>query len=144
MIVTGNGQGFRFERDMLMEPTKRTGRRFVNLKGNDRVLGVDHERELIAIVTTDAKILAYPSERISLLSGPAQGVRLIMLAQNAQVAAFYSMAPDDQLILVPKRGKERVIKATELPTANRGTRGKVLLEGLKETRIAKSQGGAEI
>lgn len=144
MIVTGNGQGFRFERDMLMEPTKRTGRRFVNLKGNDRVLGVDHERELIAIVTTDAKILAYPSERISLLSGPAQGVRLIMLAQNAQVAAFYSMAPDDQLILVPKRGKERVIKATQLPTANRGTRGKVLLEGLKETRIAKSQGGAEI
>lgn len=139
IIITRMGQGFRFEHSLLTETTKRIGRKFCNLKGNDRVLGVMQEKELMVLASTEGRILSYPSDQISILSGPAQGVRLIKLANEARVAYFHSIDADGKVELIPKRGKPKVYKATELPTANRGTQGKILLKGLKEIKFIESR-----
>ncbi len=139
IIVTRMGQGFRFEHSLLTEPTKRIGRKFCNLKGNDRVLGVIQERDLIVIVSTEGKILAYPTDQISILSGPAQGVRLIKLANDARVTYFNSIEADGEIELIPKRGKSKIIKAIDLPIANRGTQGKVVIKALKDMKVKESE-----
>jgi DNA gyrase subunit A len=134
LIVTVMGQGFRFDHEPLMEPTKRIGRKFVNLKNNDRVLGVCKEKTFIALVSTDSRILAYPSSQISILAGPALGVRLIKLPEGTELSSFHSLGSEEKIELIPKRGKSKTLQVEDLPFANRGTRGKILLKGLKELR----------
>ncbi len=83
--------------------------------------------------------MAYPTDQISILSGPAQGVRLIKLANDARVTYFNSIEADGEIELIPKRGKSKIIKAIDLPIANRGTQGKVVIKALKDMKVKESE-----
>lgn len=131
ILVTKLGQGFRFDYSIIHEPTKRAGRRLVNLKEGDEVLTVKPETgELAAIAADSGRLLLFPVEQISLLAGPGQGVRLIRLPQGAQVTSFETLDPNDELKILRKRGKEKVVPVKTIDIGQRAGAGKAPFAGI--------------
>jgi DNA gyrase/topoisomerase IV subunit A len=137
MVITKAGKGFCFDFETLREPTKRAGRKFVNLRKNDEVIAAKPvEGDLTAIASSAGKLLVFPIDQVSVLSGPAQGVRIIKLAQGAAVVGFETVDPESSLAVKPKRGKQKVISIKRFPRANRATQGKTLwASGIKNMRL---------
>lgn len=131
ILVTKFGQGFRFDYSILREPTKRAGRRLVNLKEGDEVLTVKPETgELAAIAADSGKLLVFPVEQISVLAGPGQGVRLMRLPQGAQVTSFETLDLQDELKIRRKRGKEKVVPVKTIAMGQRAGSGKAPFAGI--------------
>lgn len=133
ILVTRLGKGFRFDYGLLRETTKRGGRRLVNLGSGDEVISVRPvQAEAVAIGSDAGHVLVFPVEQVPVLAGPAGGVRMIKLQEGAVVVAIEMLAPDDSLRLLPASGKEKMLAPSELPAANRATRGKRLCRDLVE------------
>jgi DNA gyrase subunit A len=133
IIVTRLAKGFCFDYNSLREPTKRAGRRFVTLAPDDAVVCAKAlDRSLVVIATDTGKVLAFPVEQVPVLQGPGQGVKMIKLAEGAHVVGMAILGPDEALRVVPKRGKEKTVRAAALPKANRATAGKGLFSGIRE------------
>ncbi len=135
IVVTRAGKGFRFEHDTLREPTKRGGRRFISIGKDNEVIGVKPEKELTAIASDVGKILVFPTEQISVLSGPAQGVRIIKLKPGERVVSFETVDPGESLKVRPKRAKEKILRVKNITPANRATQGKKLWAGITSMEI---------
>lgn len=132
ILITRAGKGFRFDYEVLAEPTKRSGRKMVHLAEGDQAVTVKPvERELVAVASGDGKVLLFDTEQVSILSGPGQGVRMIKLTAGANVVSMETVSPDDTLRIVPKRGKDKIFEVGEIPRANRATQGKKLAPGIK-------------
>ncbi|MBI5572405.1 MAG: DNA topoisomerase 4 subunit A [Desulfomonile tiedjei] len=143
ILVTREGKGFRFDYGILREPTKRAGRRLVNLAGEDTVVAVKPERGThVAVAVDSGKMLVFPAEQVPVLSGPGQGVRMVGLATGSLVAAFESVNEGEKLRVQPPQGEaERIMEVDDLPAGNRGTRGKVVCPGIVEMEsIAVDEG----
>jgi DNA gyrase/topoisomerase IV subunit A len=131
ILVTKLGQGFRFEFSIIHEPTKRAGRRLVNLKEGDEVLTVKPETgELAAIAADSGRLLLFPVEQITVLSGPGQGVRLMRLPEGAQVISFEMLDPNEELKIHRKRGKEKVVPVKTIEMGRRAGAGKAPFAGI--------------
>lgn len=142
ILITRSGKGFRFDYEILREPTKRTGRKLVNLRSGDEVLTVVPETsELVAIAASSGHILVFPTEQIPVMSGPAQGVRMIRLAADSSVLSLVSVGTEDSLRIQPKRGEEKIFNINEIPMANRGSRGKSFRRGITRMRLATPHNG---
>jgi DNA gyrase/topoisomerase IV subunit A len=125
ILVTRLGQGFRFDYTMLREITKRIGRRLVNLKQDDEVVAVKSvDGELVAIGVDSGVVLVFPVEQVPVLTGPAQGVRMIRLASAGRVVALETVNVDDTLRVKTKRGKDRRFTVREISLGKRDTKGK--------------------
>jgi len=125
VLITRRGQGFRFDYDLLREPTKRVGRKLALLKGDDQVLAVKPEdAEFVAIAADTGKVLLFPADKVPVLAGPGQGVRMMGLASKGEVVAMELVHRHDQLVLRPRTGKEVSVAVQTIPLASRGTRGK--------------------
>jgi len=131
ILITRDGQGFRFDYDMLREPSKRVGRKLVQLRENDETVAVKAEEGRLVVVGTDAgNVLVFPVDEAPLLAGPRQGVRMIKLKGAAQVIALELVNPDDHLRIMSKRGKDHVAPVADLTLARRGGQGKIIAKGL--------------
>ncbi|MDQ7781393.1 MAG: DNA topoisomerase (ATP-hydrolyzing) [Desulfomonilaceae bacterium] len=131
VVVTRSGKGFRFDYEILREPTKRMGRKLVNLRGDDETLGVIPETgTLMATASTSGHLLVFPLEQIPVLSGPAQGVRIIKLKPGSSAVAFETGNPEDKLAVKPKKGKLKVMSMGGIPQANRAGQGKAYCSGI--------------
>lgn len=127
IIITGGGQGFRFDYGILREPTKRGGRRLVNFRESDEVIAVKPVRgDRIAIGVSSGIVLVFSVEQVPILAGPGQGVRMIRLASGTRVVAMETVAPDDSLRIKTKRGKMRTFSVRDIPLGKRDTKGKPL------------------
>jgi DNA gyrase subunit A len=125
ILVTRKGQGFRFEYDLLREPTKRVGRKLVHLKGDDQVLTVKpQDTELVAVGADVGKVLLFPVEKVPVLAGPGQGVRMMRLTAKGEVVAMELVSLQDRLVLRPRKGKDVNLPVMSMPIASRGTQGK--------------------
>jgi DNA gyrase subunit A len=126
VLVTKRGQGFRFEYDLLREPTKRIGRKLVHLKGDDQVLMVRAEAaEFIAIAADTGKVLIFRTEKVPVLAGPGQGVRMIRLTAKGEVIAAELVNKEDRLVLYPRKGKQVDLALDTAFIGTRGTQGKL-------------------
>ncbi len=132
IVVTASGKGFRFGPDILREPTKRTGRKLVTLKKGDTVVTAKPVYAPFAVAASDTgKVLLFPVDQVPLLSGPAQGVRIMKLTENARVVSLEPVDMTDVITIDPKRGKPKTIRVSEIPQANRDTQGKVSFGPIK-------------
>ena len=102
---------------------------------DNEVIGVKPEKELIAIASDVGKILVFPTEQISVLSGPAQGVRIIKLKPGERVVSFETVDPGESLKVRPKRAKEKILRVKNITPANRATQGKKLWAGITSMEI---------
>ena len=131
VLVTRGGQGFRFDYEILRETTKRIGRKLVNLRGDDQMLVViPEEAEFIAVASSSGKLLVFPVDRVPVLTGPGQGVRLIKLTSGSEVVALHVVAGEDKLLIQPKEGKEETLAVRDIPIGNRATQGKTHCKGI--------------
>ena len=131
ILVTREGQGFRFDYGILREPSKRVGRKLAHLRENDETVSVRAEEgALVALGTDTGNVLVFPVDQAPVLSGPGQGVRMIRLKGESRVVALELVNPEDVLRIVSKRGKERIVPVSELAVANRGGQGKAIVKAL--------------
>lgn len=132
LVMTRKGKGFRFEYDILREPSKRVGRKLVNLRGGDELIAVIPEEGTLAIVATDTGyLLSFPMDQVPVLSGPAQGVRMIKLKDKASAVTIVTADEADRLSVYPKRGKLKTFSIKSIPLANRAGRGKNYCSGIE-------------
>lgn len=142
ILVTRQGKGFRFEYAILEEPTKRAGRRLVNLSEGDFVVAVKPESADHVLIASDSgKALIFPTEQVSVLNGPGQGVRMMSLTGGAEVISLELMGERDKVRIVSKRGRVQNLSLRELPAGNRGTRGKEICKGIKEIELMTKDEG---
>lgn len=142
ILVTRKGQGFRFDHESLREPTKRIGRKFANLKGDDQVVAVRPEDgELIAVASNSGKLLIFPADKVPVFTGPGQGVRFIHLTAGSEVVALEVVNPKDALRVQPKKGKEQTLLVEDIPTANRATQGKSDWKGILAVERVRGREG---
>ncbi len=131
VVMTRSGKGFRFDYEILREPTKRMGRKLVNLREGDETLGVIPETgSLLAVASDSGNILVFPLDQVPILSGPAQGVRIVKLKAGSTAVAFVMAKSEDTLEVKPKKGKLKVFAIGDLPTANRAGQGKTYCSGI--------------
>jgi len=132
ILATRGGKGFRFDYEILREQTKRSGRKLVNLRSGDQVFAVKPEDgELLSVAADSGHFLLFPIEHVAVMAGPAQGVRLIRLGSDSKVVSMEVVDTTDILRVRPRKGKEKIVGASEIPGANRATRGKKLCDGLR-------------
>ncbi len=125
ILITKRGQGFRFDYAIFREPTKRMGRRLVILKSDDEVVALKQEdRQLVAVAVDSGNLLVFPVEQIPILSGAAQGVRIIKLPEGARVVALEPVDDNDELSLRTKRNRSKSVRITPILVGKRDTRGK--------------------
>jgi DNA gyrase subunit A len=131
VLMTRSGKGFRFDYEILREPTKRLGRKFVNLRGEDETLRViPEDGTLMAVATDSGNILVFPVDQIPVLAGPAQGVRIVKLKPGSIAVAFDTGNKEDKLEVKPTKGKLKVFSMGNLPLANRAGQGKGYCAGI--------------
>jgi len=144
LVMTLHGSGFRFDYDILTEPSKRVGRRLVNLKGEDQVTAVKPvQGSVVVVAASSGTVLAFPLEQVPTLSGAAQGVRIMKLKPGSTVAGFEVVDPTDMLRFLPKKGKEKAVRVAELPMANRATAGKGMFQGIEALERVECGEGRE-
>jgi DNA gyrase/topoisomerase IV subunit A len=139
VLMTRSGKGFRFEYEILREPSKRMGRKLVNLRGKDETIAViPEDGALMAVASDSGNILVFPIDQIPILSGPAQGVRMIKLKPGTLVVGFENVDEADRVEVKPKRGKLKSFSLKKLPIANRAGQGKNYCSGIVSMERAKS------
>jgi DNA gyrase/topoisomerase IV subunit A len=136
ILVTGQGKGFTFDYAILREPTKRMGRKLVNLAEDDSVLAVKPENgEKVFLGTDSGRILMFSVEQVPMLSGPGQGVRMIGLTGGSHVIAVELVQSEDRLRIKPKKGEEQVVPVKELPEGKRAGRGIAMFAGIEDVEL---------
>lgn len=131
ILVTRGGKGFQFELEILYEPTKRIGRKLVNLAREDAVVTVrESDRKEVAIAASSGHMVAFPVEQVPVLAGPAGGVRMIKLIHEAHVIALETVGPGDFLAIEQQAGKVEILAEKDVARFNRGARGKRYCDGM--------------
>lgn len=131
VVLTRHGKGFRFEYDLLREPSKRAGRRFVILASGDEVLAVKPEEgSLAAVASEDGNILIFPVDQVPVLTGPGQGVRMVKMKKGVYATALAIADADSSLRIVTRRGRTKILAVSGLRPANRAGQGKNQCSGI--------------
>lgn len=144
VLITRKGKGFRFDYDILREPSKRVGRKLVTLHADDEIAAVKAEDgEMLAVATDAGHILLFKTEEVSTLTGAGQGVRMIRLTQGAEVVAMEPVNAADKVRVVPKKGKEKTLAVVDMVSARRGGLGKKYYGGINGMeRMRDDEGSA--
>jgi DNA gyrase subunit A len=142
LLITRLGRGFRFEYAILREPTKRIGRRLVNLESEDEVMAVKPEDgELVAVAIDSGNLLVFAADQVPILAGPGRGVRMMKVPSGSQIIAMELVNPGDFLEIRPKRGKEKRMQVKNIPTRNRAGSGKRVCSGILQVASDRSSKG---
>jgi DNA gyrase subunit A len=127
ILITRGGKGFRFGYEILREPTKRNGKKLVNIRSDDEVVSVKPEdRESVAIAVDSGRVLFFPVDQVPMMAGPAQGVRMIGLKAGSSVIGMELVSVADSLRIEHSGGKEQILSVGQIPKGNRGSRGKTI------------------
>ncbi len=121
------------------------GRKLVSLAQTDEVVAaIPEEAELVVIAVDSGKMLAFPVDQVPVLTGPGQGVRMIKISPGSQVVGLELINIGDSLQINSKDGKELILKAADIPRANRSTQGKKIGESIAAIkRISSDEGYME-
>jgi DNA gyrase subunit A len=125
MVVSGNGFGFRFPLSKLSETT-RSGRKIMNLKNDDRMIGfapVTHSHVFLA--TSKGKAVVIPTDQITQLTGSGKGVILLKPGESSLVG-FKFVTLKDKVTLVFDSGNAKEITVKSVRLCNRGSQGVIV------------------
>lgn len=125
ILITKKGKGFRFDIESIKEPTKRLGRKFVNLEADDEVVTVkNHNAEFALVAESEGHILMFRLDQVPVMSGPARGVIFVKIREHAKVVGFEVVSSDDLIRLIQNNGETIKIPVGEIHCSARGGRGK--------------------
>ena len=122
MVISANGFGFRFPLSNLTETT-RSGRRIMNLKDDDKMVGfapVTHDYVFLA--TAKGKAVVIPTDQVAQLAGSGKGVTLMKPA-GSSIIGFKFVNLKDKVMLEFDAGNEKPLTVKNVRLCNRGSQG---------------------
>jgi DNA gyrase subunit A len=134
LVVTQGGMGFCFERSSLREASAKSGRTLIRLKSGDEVIGVRPVQGPLLTMVTNRRVLVTPMNQVNILAGAGRGVRL-MKPDPPGVLDFFTLNPQDSLLIQSQKGKEKEMSMAELPVYNRGAKGTVIRGGINRVQL---------
>ena len=139
LAVTSAGMGVRFELGAFLEPSTRLGRKYVKIKPEEEVVGVellhDPAHEVVAVASARGRVLLCDPEEVSLLAGPGRGVMVIKIDHNDEVVAFQILrSKGDQMTVLKEDGAKLSFSSRKYQSVSRGGKGHALFKrgALKE------------
>ena len=124
-VVSANGFGFRFPISNLGETT-RSGRKIMNLKNEDRMIGyapVTHNHLFLA--TAKGKAVVIATEQVTQLTGSGKGV-ILMKPADSQLVGIKFVDLKDKVKLTFNTGKDKEISVKSVRLCNRGSQGVIV------------------
>ena len=125
IVVSANGFGFRFRLSNLAETT-RSGRKIMNLKNDDSMIGfapVTHSHVFLA--TEKGKAVVIATDQITQLAGSGKGVTL-MKPGKSNVVGFKLVNLKDKITIVFDSGNDKEITVKSVRLCNRGSQGVII------------------
>jgi len=139
LLATDQGMGFRFRPNL--EETTRSGRKVARLSDDDEVVSVElvHSGRAVC-VSAAGKMLAFPAEDVSELSGPGRGVILMRLDEDDRLIGAVTPSPGQGVIVTKSDGDEREVRLKDIPLGHRAGKGQRVI---KRTTLTSVRGVVE-
>jgi DNA gyrase subunit A len=139
VAVSKNGFGLRFGFEAHRELSTRAGRRFAKPAEGDEIVGVTlaGDKDVVCVVTSDARALLCKAGEIPELSNPGRGVTIIKVGDAAVVGFGVGAARDkDVIIAETDDGKELPVGPGRFSVTARGGKGHALKRKTKIVRVS--------
>jgi len=131
VALTKGGQATRFTLDGYLEPSIRTGRKYMRLEDEDEVVRVHLARgdENVCLASHDGRALIFPVHQVSVYKGPAKGLRAIRLEEGDRVLGFaLSRQARQGLAVQTNNGRDEIVRTTKFDITNRGAKGTLVIQ----------------
>lgn len=142
LAVSSGGYTLRCSIAAFTEPSTRTGRKFMRVRGEEEVIGahiVQGKKEVVMLASQEGRVTLFKSKDVKFLTGPGRGVRGLKLGPNDRViASATSLAPRDRLRVFTTKGAKIDISTRRYKVSGRGGKGIEVIKrgGLSGSAIA--------
>lgn len=134
ILVTKRAKGFRFDIETLKEPTKRQGRKLVNLDQDDEVLcvrtGDRQGDQFVLVADSRGYVLRFMIDQVPFMVGPARGVIFMRIPENVEVVDMAITRKGDKVKVYDEDGNSETKEVDKIQLSGRGTRGKKMVQGI--------------
>ena len=138
ILVSKRGLGFGAILDGLVG-LKKSGKRVMNLKGEDRLVSVNFYEKELALFTREASALSIPSSDIAKREGAAVGVQLIGVRSDDEVIGAISHNAKANYVVTLDSGKTKDIAGKEVMRGHRALKGNKVIAKAKIVSVQKSE-----
>lgn len=135
MVASANGFGFRFP---ITNPgeTTRSGRKVMNLKDGDRMIGfAPVTRDHVFLATAKGKAVVIATDQIARLTGSGKGV-ILMKPGDSHLVGFKFVHLKDKVNLSFNSGKDKEVAVKSIRLCNRGSQGVIVSKRKIITKIS--------
>jgi DNA gyrase subunit A len=134
ILATAQGMGFRFRPNL--EETTRNGRKVTRLTDDDEVVSVEPVGGgRVVCVSRDGKMLAFPAEDVSELTGPGRGVILMRLDDDDRLVGAVTTIPGRGVTIINTEGDEKKISLKDIPLGQRAGKGQRVIKRMTLTGV---------
>ena len=129
--VTSDGQTLRIALENYAEPSTVAGRMFMKVAKGEKLLRVEAASgaENVCLATHQGNCLIFPVSQIPVMKNAAKGVIAIRLNNGDHVIGFVlSSAARQGLEVETTRGRSEIVRPTKFPIANRGNKGRLIIQ----------------
>ena len=134
IAVSSAGMGVRFDLGPFKEPSTRLGRKFMKLRDQEEVVGVETldpsaATPILAVASQRGRVLLCNADEVGVLSGPGRGVTVIKLDPADRVLAVRLLSrKQDQLVVLKQEGGPITVTTRKYQPVSRGGKGHVLFK----------------
>jgi DNA gyrase subunit A len=145
--VTKRGYGFRFDLAPHREYSTRSGRKYARVAEGDEVVGVlpSAPKDVLCIVTADARALLCKADEAPELANPGRGVTMIKVDDDDAVLGFGLGGPkeNDVVIAETESGKKLPVGPGRYHVSGRGGKGHQLAKRMKIVAVVAPEPPAQ-
>ena len=130
VACTRRGMTIRMALDSFAELSTRSGRLYMRLEENDKVIGAWNAggAENICVASKEAFALVFPVSEIPIRSGAGKGVIAMRLGSGDRVlGAALSRHAREGLEVETNRGRREIVRPTKFAPARRGNKGRQII-----------------
>ncbi len=127
LAVSSGGYALRCSLAAFTEPSTRTGRKFMRVRGEEEVVGihvVQGKKEVAMVASQEGRVTLFRSKDVKFLTGPGRGVLGLKLGANDRlIASGISNRPSDRLRVFTTKGAKIDITTRKYKVSGRGGKG---------------------
>ena len=127
LAVSSGGYALRCSLAAFTEPSTRTGRKFMRVRGEEEVVGihiVQGKKEVVMVASQEGRVTLFKSKDVKFLTGPGRGVLGLKLGANDRlIASAISNRPSDRLRVFTTKGAKIDISTRKYKVSGRGGKG---------------------
>ncbi|MFP6738934.1 MAG: DNA topoisomerase IV subunit A [Planctomycetota bacterium] len=127
LAVSSGGYALRCSLAAFTEPSTRTGRKFMRVRGEEEVVGihvVQGKKEVVMVASQEGRVTLFKSKDVKFLTGAGRGVLGLKLGANDRlIASAISARPRDRLRVFTTKGAKIDISTRKYKVSGRGGKG---------------------